>query len=132
MTPSDAAAALARAAAFDRRTVGEVEARAWAEAFPHFTVDEVVAAIVEHYRATTDFLMPAHVAAIVGRTRAARAQEWRTANPHMVPDADPDDVPAYLAALRSGRLVDANRDVVPQPERVKAIVAQALNARRAL
>ncbi len=29
-------------------------------------------------------------------------------DPHLVPDADPDDVPAWLAALRAGRLVNAS------------------------
>jgi hypothetical protein len=116
VNPSDAAAALARAAAFDRRTVGEVEARAWAEAIPaDYTLSEVIAATVAHYAASTEFLMPAHITALVKRARAERRARLLD-DPNAVPDADPDDVAGWLQALREGRMRDeSTKQVVRRP-----------------
>jgi hypothetical protein len=61
MTPAEAARVLARAAAFDKRTASEVEARAWAEALPEINEADAIEAIVRHYRASTEYLMPGHV-----------------------------------------------------------------------
>lgn len=131
MNPSDTAAALARAAAFDRRTVGEVEARAWAEAMPaDYTLPEVIAAIVAHYTASTDFLMPAHVVKIVKADRAAKRQAITASNYNAVPDADPDDVPAYLEALRQARLVDRSPRVGVPARPVAQLIAAALANRK--
>jgi hypothetical protein len=132
MNPSDAAQCLARAAAFDRRTVGEVEARAWAEAFPtDYRTDEVVRAIVAHYRASTDFLMPKHVIDAVTAERAANRKRYMSENFNAVPDVDPDDVDAWLAALRRGELVDRSpkSDAPDRRTSVNALVASTL-ARR--
>jgi hypothetical protein len=123
---STAAMVLAKAAAFDP-TFPKPDAMilaAWSEALAGINPQSALNAVTAHYRASSVRIMPADVLRIV------RAQPRPVTDAHMVPDADPDDVPAYLAALRSGRLVDANRDVVPQPERVRALVAQALEARR--
>lgn len=131
MIPSEAAEALAVAAAFDRRTVGTVEARAWAEAFPaNYTRTEVARAIVAHYASSTEFLMPKHVITLVTAERATNRERYMAENFNAVPNADPDDVNAWLDALRRGDLVDTS----PKPDSrlrrpVDALVAQTLNRR---
>ncbi|WP_448072340.1 hypothetical protein [Georgenia yuyongxinii] len=71
MTPAEAAVLLAHCAAFDNRTAGEAQARAWAEALPGVALDDARRAVVEHYRDSTEWCKPAHVNA---RVRAMRAQ----------------------------------------------------------
>jgi hypothetical protein len=61
MTPEDAARLLAIAAAFDRRTVGEADALAWADALDGLEPHECAVAIRGHYRDSVAYLMPAHV-----------------------------------------------------------------------
>jgi hypothetical protein len=95
----DAARLLALAAAFDRRTVGEEDAVAWADVLADLDAEDCAKAIRDHYRDQTAWIMPAHIRTAVRRARAERI----TRDPEPVPDADPDDVPAYLAALRAGR-----------------------------
>lgn len=95
----DAARLLALAAAFDRRTVGEEDAIAWSDVLADLDAEDCAKAIRDHYRDQTAWIMPAHIRTAVRRARAERI----TREPEPVPDADPDDVPAYLAALRAGR-----------------------------
>jgi hypothetical protein len=61
MTPAEAARVLAVAAIYDKRTIGEVEAVAWADALNDLDPRECAEAIRAHYGDSTDYLMPAHV-----------------------------------------------------------------------
>lgn len=61
MSPLETARILAWAAAFDRRTIGEADVLAWCEALDGVSVDDALAAVTEHYRSSTGWLMPAHV-----------------------------------------------------------------------
>jgi hypothetical protein len=72
MNPSDAALLLAFCAAFDQRTVGEADARAWSEALGLIKVDDAREAVVGHYRDETRRVMPADVIKRVRSIRAAR------------------------------------------------------------
>jgi hypothetical protein len=72
MTPADASRLLAIAAAFDRRTVGEADAVAWADALTGLDPRECAEAVRAHFRETTDYLMPAHVRE---RVRVAHRQQ---------------------------------------------------------
>lgn len=112
MTRTEAALALAYAAAFDRRTVGVTDAEAWAEALSGISLDDAKAAIAEHYGASTDYLMPAHIRAIVKAKRAARPDVQTVDEALRIPDADASDPRAYIAALREHRF---------QPERAPAV-----------
>lgn len=100
MEPEAIGDVLAVAAAFDNRTVGDADCIAWYRAIGHLNQQEVEEAIIAHYTETTDRIMPAHVLARVSKIRALRLAH---AGPEAVPDADPDDIPAYQAALREGR-----------------------------
>lgn len=61
MSPADAARVLAKAQAYDRRTVGQADVQAWYEALCDLDLNAVLAAVADHYRDSTDWLMPAHV-----------------------------------------------------------------------
>jgi hypothetical protein len=61
VTPSEAAQVLAKAAAFDRRTVGEIDARAWAEVLGHVSLDDALAAVTRHYAGSREWIMPSDV-----------------------------------------------------------------------
>lgn len=74
-------------------------AAAWHEAIGHLDPTDALAAVADHYANQTRRLMPADVIAGVRRIRGDRLAR----EPEPVPDADPNDVPAYLAALRAGR-----------------------------
>jgi hypothetical protein len=69
MSPADAARILAVAAIYDRRTVGEADAMAWADALSDKDPRECAEAVREHYRDSTAWCMPAHIRAIVERRR---------------------------------------------------------------
>jgi len=65
MKPSDAARILAVAAVYDRRTVGELDAKAWADALDDLDPAACANAVRRHYRESTAWLMPARVRELV-------------------------------------------------------------------
>lgn len=71
MNPAEqvARAALTTAAVYDHRfrEPDPLVARAWATALAGLDADGVIAAVNEHYRTSTDTLMPGHVTALVQR-----------------------------------------------------------------
>lgn len=103
MNLADAYELLATCQAFDRRTVGEVDAAAWHTALHDLDLDDCRSAVTMHYAQHTDWVMPAHVRAGVRRIRTDRLDRAPLAVHAAVPDADPDDVPRWLVALRTGR-----------------------------
>lgn len=115
MSPAQTAALLALCAAYDSRRIGESDVAAWHEVLAEVPALEARAAVVAHYSRSTDRVMPAHVLAEVRRVRALRLQPSDE-----LPDADPDDVPAWLAALREGRVRRAD-GLVERP--VRALLA---------
>lgn len=79
MTPSEAATLLGHIAAFDRRTIGEVDARAWAAALHDIPLDADALGAVARYFATPPekpdarrWIEPHHVRAIRAAIRAER------------------------------------------------------------
>jgi hypothetical protein len=103
---------LAMCAAYDNRTVGEAAASAWALALVDVPFDDAGVAVVEHYRHSRDWVMPADIRRLV---LSARGQRLARAE-DVVPAADPDDVSGYLAALRQGRHREADQ-LKPRPVR---------------
>lgn len=96
MTPADAAELLTLAAAFDRRTVGEADARAWAAALNSMPLDDDAReAVARHYSETSDWLTPAHVRAVRSRIRGARLE-----HANVLYDGRPDETPAQFLARR--------------------------------
>lgn len=105
--------------------------RMWAEILGDIDVPAAKRAIVAHYADEYRRVMPADIRRRVNAEQAtARAQRIVDGtNCNEVPDADPDDVPAWLAALRAGRLVDRSPAGPLTPRPVAALVASTL-ARR--
>lgn len=72
MTPQDAMRLLAVAASFDNRKPDKDAAVAWGVALGDLPWVDCRDAVLEHYGQTSEWLMPAHVKAIVGRLRSRR------------------------------------------------------------
>jgi hypothetical protein len=75
LTPADAAELLALAATFDRRSIGQMDAVAWADALYDLEPADCAEAIRLHFRETDAWLMPAHVRQRVKYLREVRADE---------------------------------------------------------
>lgn len=79
MNLRDTAKVLAKAAAFDQRTVGEADVLAWHETVSDLDVDDALAAVSRWYRDRSDRLMPAHLREAVRLVRADRRKAARIA-----------------------------------------------------
>lgn len=115
MNIAETTQALALAQAFDNRTVGEVNIRAWFSVLFRADADDVMAAIRDHYAGTTEWIMPAHILAAVSvmaqrRAAAATATGWAPGQygvprDEAVPEVTPlgrlslSDLPAAVAGL---------------------------------
>lgn len=94
-------AVLAKASLYDQ-TFAKPDlgiAVAWSSLIGDLDRADALQAVEDHYGAQTRRLMPADIIAGVKRIRAARLER----DPEPLPDADPDDVHAYKAALLAGR-----------------------------
>jgi hypothetical protein len=64
MTKTEMAMVLTKASAFDLRTVGDADVEAWHECIgDRISFDAAMERVTEHYRHSTDRLMPAHLLA---------------------------------------------------------------------
>lgn len=72
MTPADVARVLAKAAAFDQRTVGEADVMAWHEILAGYDLGDALAAVTRHYRESTDRIMPAQLRRLATLVRDER------------------------------------------------------------
>jgi hypothetical protein len=79
MNEAEASIVLAHVQAFDRRTVGESDIRAWWRALDDVPLDDAVEAVIEHYRESRDWMMPADVRRGVTRLDAQRRGAQRAA-----------------------------------------------------
>lgn len=79
MTPADTARVLAKAQAYDRRTVGEADVLAWHEAIGDLGLADSLEAVRRHFTTSTDWLMPAHIRVIVAAIREERRRGTSTA-----------------------------------------------------
>lgn len=104
MKHSETALLLAMCAAYDQRTIGETDVSAWQAALHDIDLGDARAAVVAWYQRTRDRIAVSDVRGGVRQLRTARLQHVGAGLEEAVPDADPDDVDAYLAALRVGRL----------------------------
>lgn len=118
MNVEETAAVLAKAQAYDRRTIGKTDVLAWHEALADLPVADALAAVAAHYRESTDWLMPAHIRRLaddLDRERRRQAREQREAEEFQAAiAASPlhdrkDDVTALIEQLRD-RLPAGNPD----------------------
>jgi hypothetical protein len=61
VTRSEAAQLLAIAAGIDQRTIGDADVQAWQMVLHDIPLEPAVAALRDHYRATTRRVMPADI-----------------------------------------------------------------------
>lgn len=73
----EAGRALAKVAGFDGREVGDAMVLAWQEALTDERYPDVMRAITAHFQSSTDFVMPAHIAALVRKIHADDRQAVR-------------------------------------------------------
>ena len=80
MNAREVGAVLAKCAAFDNRTVGDLNVMAWLEVLGEFDYGDALSAVTRHYARNTDFAMAAHIAAAIHEIRIERQQ----ATPHEI------------------------------------------------
>lgn len=118
MTPGDAARVLAKAAAFDQRTVGAADVAAWHEALSDLDAADALAAVARHYSTSEQRIMPVHVRrlareAVIARRQAIERDEARRSIEAYRADAGPlTDRSAEVQAF-----VNQVRDVLPEGDR---------------
>jgi hypothetical protein len=111
MTPTEAAALLTIAAAYDNRKADEDTAKAWSVALGDLPFIDCRDAIVAHYQRTTDWLMPAHVIGAVRKIRRDRLEDA----PPMTPPPGLDVVQTLAwtrdarARIAAGETVDCDQ-----------------------
>lgn len=74
MNARDVSQVLAKAAAFDNRTIGEAEILVWLEAIGDLPLEDALTAVTRHYRESTEWLKPVHVREQVLAIRNERAK----------------------------------------------------------
>ncbi|MFE6689623.1 hypothetical protein ACFVFQ_24485 [Streptomyces sp. NPDC057743] len=109
MTPADAAELLSLCAAFDRRTIGEADAHAWARALRDVPLDEDTrTAVAEHYGHTDKWITAAQI-----REMRTRIRNNRIGAAHPVYDGNPDETGAEFAERRRAQITAAADGTLP-------------------
>jgi len=85
MTPEDVIDVLAKAAAFDQRTVGQADVLAWHEILQRLERDDALAAVTRHYAESRERLMPADVLRHARSVREDRRGREKAAEPLALP-----------------------------------------------
>lgn len=85
MTPEDVIDVLAKAAAFDQRTVGQADVLAWHEILQRLERDDALAAVTRHYAESRERLMPADVLRHARSVREDRRGRERGSAPLALP-----------------------------------------------
>ena len=100
MKISEAAAILTKASSFDKRTVGEADAIAWAEALGDIRPQDAIAAVVAHFTESSEWLTPSHITKLVRQARRTRIGDTTMiVPPHELGDY-PERENAWRRALR--------------------------------
>ena len=91
MTPAEVARVLAKASAFDQRTIGEADVAAWHEVVGRYEYADALAAVAGHYAVTRDRLMPADLIKQIRIVREDRARIEKSTAPLALPGRYEDD-----------------------------------------
>lgn len=101
MTPAETARLLAACAAYDRRTVGDMDVIAWHKAIGHLDVADSLEAVAKHYATTREWIMPSDVAEGVRAIRAERDRRETKTAPRELPSRFETDITRDIT-LRAG------------------------------
>lgn len=108
-------------AVFDKRKVGQIEVEAWHRAIGNLDLDDARQAVADHFAASTDYLMPVHVAAGVKRIRAQRIERSITVPPPAELTEDSRAAQAWLQdqikAIADGKFVNGVLGLPPGDRR---------------
>ena len=115
MSPVDAQKLLTICAAYDNRKPDPDAAQAWALALDGLRYEDCRDAVVQHYRVSREWIMPADVRAAVKRVRDGRVDHEVVDIP---PGFDPDDTEAYQRLLAESRQAQADGRMAPLAEYV--------------
>lgn len=91
MTPAEVARVLAKASAYDQRTIGETDVAAWHEIVGRHEFADALAAVAKHYTETRDRIMPADLVKQIRAVREERARLNKRAAPLALPSRYEDD-----------------------------------------
>jgi len=123
--------ALALAQAFDNRTVGEINVRAWHAVLGDLDAADVMDAIRRHYDQSTEWLMPAHVRRLVeaiGQERAKAGRRWAAGQAGVAPEDATPELPPGEATIGISpdvqRLLDELRQKLTDGDRAKLFPRQ--------
>lgn len=116
-------------ATYDHRKIAETDIAAWSLIIGKLPYADAKDAVLAHYAQTDQRMMPSHVVQFVKRRQddqRARVEPGKSMAQTMeddIPDADPDDVGAYLAALREGRMRSYD-DGTARPRPLRALLSR--------
>ncbi|MDG4857343.1 hypothetical protein P8605_04090 [Streptomyces sp. T-3] len=95
---------------------------AWHDVLQRYSLAEARAAVVARVEAGHAFVAVGEIVTEIRRARSNRAKNFQGPGlAAQIPDADPDDVPAYLAALREQRFRAAS-PISGDPGEVQALL----------
>ena len=101
MKPTEAAALLTIAAAYDNRKPDADQAKAWAMALDDLRFEDCRDVIVAHYKRSREWLMPVDVIGGVRRLREKRIADYGPIEPPS--SLDPDDTASYARFVQDAR-----------------------------
>lgn len=110
MTPAEAQVLLSMAATVDNRKPDEDAAKAWAAMLDGLRFDDCRIAVVEHYKGSSEWLMPAKIRADVKRIREKRLAE--TPEPPPPPELSARETIEWTKRVRAA-IADGNPPEVP-------------------
>ena len=116
---------LAKAAAFDRRKVGEADILAWLEAIGDLGYADALAAVTRHFRDSTEYLQPAHIRQHVEEIDRDRRRAAREHREDQAKEAERLAIEAAPRTDRSRELAEAIREVVAKVETPDAALERA-------
>lgn len=109
MTPAEAAELLTIASGYDSRTYEALQAAAWSTALHGLDLEDCRQAVHQHYRNSTDWLMPATIRLLVRNMVRDRQEAFRDSyQTALDATADPQTVADRVTAIRDA-LAAANR-----------------------
>jgi hypothetical protein len=113
MKPTEAAALLTIAAAYDNRRPDADQAKAWAMALDDLRFEDCREVVVEHYRRSREWLMPVDVVSGVRRLRERRLLDY---GPIPAPeDIDADDTAGWRRYVLETQTAIADGTLQPEP-----------------
>lgn len=118
MTPAEAQVLLSMAAAFDNRKPDPDAAKAWAAALDGLPFEDCRVALIEHFKTSTEYLMPVMIRTAVKRMRAKRIE----AHPPLTP-------PPGLDVAETNRWLKEARRRIGDGEQIDSDAAYELKPR---